>query len=327
MKIRSKRRKAFYAVIVLLLVLVMVFSAAQILQGLNTMPEEDGKLVSSKTIVRDGIEYFPRQDITVFLVIGIDRFGAVNESEYHSNTGDADMVSLLIFDEKDETIDILVLNRDTMVTMPVLGIGGKPAGTRYAQLTLSHTYGSGLHDSCENVKKTVSDLLGGLWIDYYLSLNMSAVSLLNDAVGGVKVNVTEDFSAVDPTITKGEIVLNGSQALNYVRSRKDVGSQMNLSRMERHREYMKGFQTALWSKIQQDDLFALSVYDDIADYIVTDCTANTLNSLFSRYHDYKLDGVISPEGENHVGDQYMEFYLDEEALDELIVQLFYSPKE
>jgi len=80
MKYRSPRRKAAYIVIVLLLVLVMVFSAMQILQGLNSMPQTDGGLVSSKTIIRDGIEYFPRQDITVFLVLGIDRFGVVEES-------------------------------------------------------------------------------------------------------------------------------------------------------------------------------------------------------------------------------------------------------
>lgn len=327
MKYRSPQRKAVYIVIVLLLVLVMVFSAMQILQGFSVMPETDGGLVTTKTIVRDGVEYFPRQDITVFLVIGIDRFGVVEESDYHTNQGDADMISLLIFDETEKTIKVLTLNRDTMVTMPILGLGGKPAGTRFAQLTLSHTYGSGLHDSCENVKQTVSDFLGGLRIDYYLSMNMEAVSRLNDAVGGVKVNVTEDFSAVDPTITMGEMVLNGQQALNYVRTRKDVGSQMNLSRMARQNEYMEGFQKALWNKFQQDELFAVTAYDAISDYIVTDCTANTLNTLFSRYHDYTLEGVVTPEGENRVGDKYMEFYPDAEALDDLIVQLFYSPKD
>ena len=41
---------------------------------------------------------------------------------------------------------------------------------------------------------------------------------------------------------------------------------------------------------------------------------------------YNIMEVISPKGENKVGEKYMEFYLDEEALDEVILRLFYAPK-
>ena len=42
------------------------------------------------------------------------------------------------------------------------------------------------------------------FIDYYFSMNMDAISILNDAVGGVTVEVTDDFSQVDATIGKGQ---------------------------------------------------------------------------------------------------------------------------
>jgi LCP family protein required for cell wall assembly len=121
---------------------------------------------------------------------------------------------------------ILYLNRDTMVQMPVLGLGGKEAGSVRAQLALAHTYGNGLEESCENTRRTVSDFLNGISIDYYISMRMDAIAMLNDAVGGVTVLVEDDFSQVDSSIPKGLVTLRGEQALNFVRSRKDLGDQL-----------------------------------------------------------------------------------------------------
>ena len=130
------------------------------------------------------------------MVAGIDEYGPVVSSESYNNSGEADMVSLLIFDETNETIHMLSLNRDTMLEIPVLGIGGKQAGTIHGQLALAHTYGSGLEDSAKNLRDTVSDFLYGLNINYYVTMNMDAISVLNDAVGGVRVTVADDFDDV-----------------------------------------------------------------------------------------------------------------------------------
>ena len=326
-KQKPKGSIAFFCVI-LLLVLVMIFSGLQILEStVFNQTQDQEEAPASKTIVRDGIEYFPRQDITVMMVLGIDQYGPVRDSGSYNNQGVADVVSLMIFDEKNQNCRILQLNRDTMVDMPVLGIGGKPAGTALGQLALSHTYGSGLEDSCENTKKTVSDFLYGIRIDYYLSMNMDAIAILNDAVGGVKVNVVDDFSDVDPSITMGEMVLKGNQAITFVRTRKNVADQKNLSRMQRQREYVNGFMSALQTKVDEDATFALTAYNDVSEYVVSDCSANVISGMMDRYSDYPLVEIVSPEGENTKGEQYMEFYVDEQKLDQLILRLFYAPKQ
>ena len=54
---------------------------------------------------------------------------------------------------------------------------------------------------------------------------------------------------------------------------------------------------------------------------------STLNLLVNRFSEYEMGDVISPAGENVKGSVYMEFYLDEDAFDELILSLLYSPKE
>jgi len=101
---------------------------------------------------------------------------------------------------------------------------------------------------------------------------------------------------------------------------------MNLSRMERHKEFMNGFSEAFGEKLKADSSFAISAYEDIADYSVTNCSAKTLSTLSNRYATYELKEIISIEGENVFGKEYMEYHVDEKKLDELIIRMFYQEK-
>ena len=327
MKKRKHSIDIVFVAVILILVLVMLYCGLQILESTVLRPgQETETAFRSKTITREGVEYFPRQDITTVLVMGIDQYGPVEDSGSYNNTGAADMVMLLIFDEKAQTCNVLHLNRDTMLEMPVLGIGGKKAGTYFGQLALSHTYGTGLKDSCENTRETVSDFLYGITIDYYVAMQMDAIAILNDAVGGVTVNVTDDFSQVDPTITLGQVTLMGQQSINFVRTRKDVGDQLNLSRIERQKDYIDGFVDSFREKQEADANFIVTAYNDAAPYLVSDCSVNTISGMISRYGEYTVDRVVTPEGENVMGEEYFEFYVDEEKLDALILELFYAAK-
>jgi anionic cell wall polymer biosynthesis LytR-Cps2A-Psr (LCP) family protein len=149
---------------------------------------------------------------------------------------------------------------------------------------------------------------------------------MNDAVGGVKVTVTEDFSKVDPTIPMGEVILRGQQAINYVRTRKNVGDQLNLSRIERQKDYIQGFFTAFKASAQNAG-FLVDAYEEISPYIVTDCSTNALSGIVSRYEDYDLRQIVTPKSENVLSKEYYEFHVDKEALDKLILELFYRPKK
>jgi LCP family protein required for cell wall assembly len=272
------------------------------------------------------VEYFPRQDITVMMVLGIDQYGPVESSKYYRNDGSADSIMLLVFDETNEECTVLYINRDTMLDMDVLGVRGEYAGTAYGQVALAHTYGTGLEDSCLNVKNTLMNFIHGMTIDYYVSMRMDAIPILNDAVGGVTVHVVDDFSKVNPTITMGKLTLRGDQALDYVRTRKDVGDQKNVTRMERQKEYVAGFLERLYEKEYENTNFLMEEYKVVAPYLVSDCPISTLSGMLDRYVDFTIKEVVTPEGENVVGDGHYEFYVDEEMLDELIVRLFYIAK-
>ena len=326
---KQRSKKGFgYICILLILLLVMIYSGLRILE--STVLFADSEVEDNtpkKTITRDGVDYFPRQDITVMMVLGIDQYGPVESSNYYRNEGAADSIMLLIFDETNQECRVLYVNRDTMLNMDVLGVQGDYAGTTYGQVALAHTYGTGLEDSCVNVKNTLMNYFHGMTIDYYVAMNMDAIPILNDAVGGVTVTVVDDFSLVNPTITMGELTLTGEQVVDYVRTRKDVGDQKNVTRMKRQQEYVSAFLERLYAKEHEDVNFLVNVYDTVAPYLVSDCPVSTLNSMLERYVDYTITEVVTPEGENRIGEEYYEFYVDEEKLDELILRLFYAPKK
>ena len=328
MRKRSKAKGIVIFCVLLVLVVVVLYCGLRIMEATILTPNNEGSGETvSKTITRDGVQYFPRQDITVMMVLGIDQYGPVASSKYYRNEGSADSIMLLIFDETNKDSTVLYLNRDTMVDMDVLGVKGEYAGTRYGQLALAHTYGQGLEDSSENVKNTIMKFLPGLSIDYYMAMNMDAIPVLNDAVGGVTVTVVDDFSKVNPSITMGEVTLQGNQVIDFIRTRKDVGDQKNVTRMERQKEYVDNFLKALYQKEHENIDFLINVYEQVAPYIVTDCSVNTLGGMLDRYVDYEIKEVVSPAGENIVVDGHYEFHVDEEALDELIVRLFYTRKK
>lgn len=328
MKRKNSLTDVFLLIILLALVIVILYSGLQILEStVLYSPDATQSQVSSKTITRDGVDYFPRQDITVVMVLGIDQYGPVESSNYYRNNGSADSVMLLVFDETNKDCTVLYLNRDTMLNMDVLGVRGEYAGTAYGQLALAHTYGTGLADSCENVKNTLMNFIHGLTVDYYVAMNMDAIPILNDAVGGVTVNVADDFSQVNPSITMGELTLRGDQVIDYVRTRKDVGDQKNVTRMQRQKEYVDGFLDALMEKQAEGDVdFALRLYEQLAPYVVTDCSSATLSGMLDRYVDFTLTGAVTPAGENLVENGHYAFYVDEEELDRMILDLFYREK-
>lgn len=325
MKNKQRRGNPVLLIAILILVLVFIVSGLQLLESaFSDHNEED--YGPRKTIIRDGVEYFPRQNVVTVLLAGIDEDGPAESSGAYNNNGEADMVTLLIFDKTNRKMDLIALNRDTMMEIPVLGVNGKDAGTVEGQLALAHTYGSGLADSGKNLSKAVSKFLYGVEIDYYVTMRMDAIAMLNDAVGGVEVEVTDDFSAVDPTIPMGKVKLNGQQALNFVRVRYGVGDQLNTSRMQRQETYMRGFVAALRKGIKESGSFVLDTYEQVKAYTVTNCSTKTMVTLSNQFADFELSAVVSPKGESIQGKQYMEFRVDEQELDRLILRYLYAPK-
>ena len=54
----------------------------------------------------------------------------------------------------------------------------------------------GMELSCENTVDAVSNMLYGIRIEGYISLNMDSIKILNHLAGGVPVTIEDDFFPV-----------------------------------------------------------------------------------------------------------------------------------
>ena len=278
-------------------------------------------------VEKDGIWYAPKSGLETTLVIGVDKMEPLEDSGSYNNDGQADFLLLLIFDQDEETTTILHINRDLMTEIPVLGVTGQEAGTITGQIALAHTYGSGLEDSCENTVKAVSMLLDEVEIDHYVGMSMGAVPLINDLAGGVTVTVLDDFSGIDDSLTKGEtITLQGEQALHYVRIRAGLEDSTNLNRMERQQQYLSALAKQIQS-LGSDYAPPAAELEELSRYIISDCTVQELQEMARIFSRYAFTEMQDSAGEAKQGTEYIEYYADEAALEEQVLELFYDRQQ
>ncbi|MDD6998118.1 MAG: LCP family protein [Oscillospiraceae bacterium] len=269
-----------------------------------------------------GETYTARPDLESYLLIGVDEMGEAVGTESYIGGGQGDVQMLLVLDNANQTWQALQLNRDSMVEMPVLGVNGSVIGTDTAQLALAHSYGNGREESCENNVTTVSRLLEDQPIDGYFAVNMDAVNILTDLAGGITVTLNSDLTACNPAWTEGAVVtLTDENALDFVRSRKGVEDETNLSHMVRQRQYLTALRDELTGR---DTAFAAEVYSALADYTVTNIGSGTAQQIAAKLNQYQEQPLLTIEGESKVVDGYWAYYLDEASLRETIITLFYE---
>lgn len=333
----EKKMPVFPAVLAVAAVLVFLFLAGFLMERLgreNHQPTSDIKTVEEMMassgegeapVYFGGKWYIRTPEVEAYLLMGIDRSGQAESVGSYIGGGQADVLLLLVVNPSDQSYRILQINRDTMTEVDILGVRGDIAGTQLQQIALAHGYGEGLEDSCENTVRAVSNLLYGMEIDGYAAIQMDALPILNDGIGGVTVTVEDDFSQVDPSLVQGETIrLKGEQALHFVRIRYDVGDATNLSRMERQRTYLSAFSSQLESEFERQPDLILKLYDDVLPYMVTDITGKTMSQMAQQYRSYENRGLLTIDGEAKMGEKYMEYYADEDSVRQVVLELFYT---
>lgn len=60
-------------------------------------------------------------------------------------------------------------------------------------------------------------------------------------------------------------------------------------------------------------------------YMVSDCSIEKLADLADTLEAYGVTEYRTLEGESVMGEKYMEYYVDEAAARELVMELFYEP--
>lgn len=327
---RMLRKKAPIAAAAVLLLLAVVVLIGSWEKRAYTVEEPQGSVVEIEPILqdpviiqKDGLLYRQKPYVETYLFMGVDTSGKAEESESHFRSGQADVQMVLVVDHSAQSWQLLQLNRDSMVEVPVLSLWGNVVGWQTQQLALAHAFGDGLELSCENNVRAVSRLMWDQPIDGYYALNMDAVGLLNDFVGGVTVTVTDDFRAADASLKLGETLrLNGEQAVTFVRGRKTVADGTNINRMGRQKQYMASFIERCRAMDETEAEEALRMAEA---YTVSDMSRVQMIRMLVRLRGYEQKEMLTVDGYNDLSGSFAEYYLDEKDLQGVLLSLFYEP--
>lgn len=281
---------------------------------------EDGQ-----TVTYNGKTYVFNDELATIVFIGVDK--SELGTEVYGEAGQADAVYIYAYDTSEKESKIICVSRETMVDVNIYSTSGNDAGIENMQLCLSYAYGDGKESSCENTLKSLSRIFYNIPFNSYVALDWDAVAALNDAVGGVEVTVLEDVYDMKKGST---ITLFGENAFHYVQYRDVSYLESNSARLDRQKQYITNFANKVISATKSDLTVPLDLYNIAADYMVTNVTANQVSyiamELVSSVGSMSDIEFLSIEGETIQGEEHAEFYPDEQALYELILDVFYTEK-
>ena len=286
----------------------------------------EGRFESSITMEYEGQTlHYRENEITNYLIIGVDKED-VTQVSGHQHGGQADFLIILSVDRIRRTITPVMLDRDAMVEMQTYGVFGHPSGSRVMQLCLAQAYSGVNIPGSVNTVQTVENLLFGVKINHYIVLDMTAIPLINDAIGGVEVTLYDDFSAYDPAMTRGTTLrLMGEQAEFFVRGRMTIADGSNASRMARQQQYLSGLLTQFRRSVRGDQRKLNEVLNSAKGHMSSDASNETLLHDVNAYDDYEWNAMRILTGE-HAVDEYgfAEFWVDEAALKRLVADIWFK---
>lgn len=326
---RSKRKFLRIIVIVIIMIGLLILGGFFIVRTIGWKQIQDRTDVPLPGRVKyEDKLYTYNENILTFLIMGIDK-GKETIEPYESDDGgggQADALFLAVMDTKAKTIKIITINRNAMTDIGIYDAEGNFYATYKAQIALQHGYGNGKEESCEYQLAAVKNLFYNLPIHGYAAVNTDAIPAINDTVGGVDVTVLEDLTAWDPTLVKDEqIHLMGESAYWYVKFRDSYIYDSVGMRMARQKQYLNNFIDAARKAAKENIFVVLNLYRDIKAQMVTDISPTEILYLTSLLPGYQFDenSFYTVAGETIMGEEFEEFYVDEDALLQMILDIFY----
>ena len=199
------------------------------------------------------------------LVIGSDTRhgqGRGYGSSAQLNTDHSDTLLIVHIAANRKWADVMSIPRDSWVNIPACRMGnGQLASPQTFKIneafTLGNLYGNKTALGTACVIKTVESNTH-VHIDHFVVVNFDGLKDMVNAVGGVPECNTKPIS--DPKsglhLSAGHHILNGRQALGYVRARYTLGDGSDLERITRQQAFM----SALVSRVKSKELNPIALY-------------------------------------------------------------------
>ncbi|MGD6802102.1 LytR family transcriptional regulator [Rossellomorea aquimaris] len=216
-KKKSRKGLKIFGIIALLLVIAGGAYAYSLYDSINdTASEMHEKIDREKSDKREKKVSVDKKEPFSVLLLGVD--------ERDGDRGRSDTMIVLTVNPNNESTKMISIPRDTRVDIIGRGTVDK----------INHAYAFG---GVEMAMDTVENFLD-IPIDYYAKINMDGFKDIVDAVGGVTVNNSFEFSQGGDQFAQGELNLNGEEALNYARMRKS-DPRGDFGRQDRQRQIIQ----------------------------------------------------------------------------------------
>lgn len=298
----------------------------------NTIPWQDDWLVYQDKI------YEYKEDTINFLLLGVDKKGKLDHETDLSDweAGQADAVFVVSLDPKEKRVSVIGIPRNSMAYIEMFDSDKSSLGYIYNQLCLQYGYAGGGELGLEATKRVVSEIFYNLPIHGACAINLKAMEIVTEKIGGVEVTIKEDLSILGPEFVEGNrVVIKGDNTVDYLiyRDTSVIGSPT--TRLTREKEFLEAMIHKAIACIKKDPTIISDVYKAILPYMNTDITLDKAVYLAMNSLDYRIDGdsfyqlqgedrEVTGLGENGEERTFNDFYLDEDYLLETAVKVFYQ---
>lgn len=294
---------SWWKAIAVLLVGVLVFAGSIFstvyAQLVSTVNEARVDLIAQKNVKQEIVDPNSGKALNILLLGTDSRDGAENQAIGGSNdvgNHQADTTMVVHISANRQFIDIVSIPRDSIVSVPSCETSN---GTIPAQRNImfnsvfATAYDRG-GDLASAASCTVSavNALTGLNISQFITVDFGGLKNMIDALGGVDVCISQDFSDRDAnlTLSRGLNHLNGTDATQFARVRHGLGDGSDIMRTVRQQYLIKMLlREALKQNILTnfDKLFqlsttalkSLSISSGLADTNILIGLANSLKSF------------------------------------------------
>ncbi|GAB6988098.1 LCP family glycopolymer transferase [Paenibacillus pini] len=210
------------------------------------------------------------------LVLGVDQRA--------HDRGRSDAMILLAVNPEKQKILMFNIPRDTRTEIMGHGTTDK----------INHAYAfGGVNMSVQTVEHFLD-----YPINYYVKVNMEGFAKIIDSLGGVNVNNPFGFQYEGHNFAKGELTLNGSEALAFSRMRYD-DPRGDMGRNARQREILK---QVIQSALKVSNILNIqSVLNEVGDSVRTDITFDDMKSFIKDYRsDIKSIDQVEIQGKGEM---------------------------
>ena len=287
-----------------------------------------------RTVTYNGATYKLNESVVPICIMGQDK--GLHKPDEGTN-GQSDAVMVIAVNTETNDIKGIAVPRDSMVhSQKKFRDIYKDTSykTDKMQLCLTYACGSSDEESSKLVASSVSsDILFGIPIDFYYTIDTNGLGELADLADGVTLEalytVPKTFFSSDMPINAGETVtLRGNDALRYVQYRDTSRYQTALERLERQQQFVKALGKKLLEQVKGNPSKVVDIVNTLGQYSTTNLGAAEFGYLASVAANTGTDTVdltrLQGEAVHNSDNPWEQFFVDEGSTYQTVLDTFYT---